>query len=528
MRALALLLLGACAPDKAPAPETGDSAEETGETGDTGDATIWEDGCEDAWSALWTSSSAVGAAGGAVAIWADGTLRCAFGVGQRGPDDSHAVDAHTLFRVGPITTTMTAIPLLARAASEPYGFDRAAPELIWGFSFDRDEGWAPLITVADALRQSTAMVDVQEISASADDDALSTYLLGTYATQAWLMADPGEMWNPSVPGDALAGLLVEYSSVEHYRLAVADGLLTPLGMSDTAFLGLDVAVTGDYASSLTTDWTGETDDPVLVGATTYDNGWARPSAYAWSSALDMGALLGFLLSGDDDVLDDEVREEMWTQTIDTDLYLGRVGYGYGLMVYDGAQIGSGWYEGTYAGQRGGLPGYTAELLLSPDIGVGAVVMAAGDDVDLGSTLEAALGAFEGLPEATEAPDPEIDPADWTELEGSYLDPWSYGVLWVEVEDETLTVRIPLLDNAGIAYDSELTPVARDNFILDIDGVNLDLSFLRSDGQPIALRTRAFVATREASLGAWAPLPSPPLLPTGADPGLLALRRAGAR
>jgi hypothetical protein len=60
------------------------------------------------------------------------------------------VDAHTLFRAGPITTTLTAIPLLARASSEPYGFDRGANELIWGFSFDLDEDWAPAITLEDA------------------------------------------------------------------------------------------------------------------------------------------------------------------------------------------------------------------------------------------------------------------------------------------------------------------------------------------------------------------------------------------
>jgi len=524
-----LLPLGllACAPDKAPTPETGDSSE-TAETADTGDATVWEDGCEASWTALRSDLEAAGAKGGAVAIWADGSLRCAFGVGQRGPDDSRAVDAHTLFRAGPLTTTMTAIPLLARAASEPYGFERGANELIWGFSFDRDPDWAAEITVATALQQSTAMMDVREISASADDEALSTWLLGTYAVQGWLMADPGEMWNASVPGDALAGLLVEYASVERYRQAVADHLLGPLSMSDTAFLGLEVLDTGDYATALSSDWTGATDDPVLVEPTSYDNGWARPSAYAWSSALDLGALLGFLLEGDEAVLGDEAREEMWTETLDTGLYLGRISYGYGLMVYDGAQLGAGWYEGTYAGQRGGLPGYSAELLLSPDTGVGAAVLAAGDDADLGATLEAALGAFGGLPSASEAPDPEIDTADWAALEGSYLDPWSYGAVVVTAEDDALTVSIPLLDADGVAYDPTLTAVARDNFILDLDGEELALTFLHEDGAPARLRTRAFVATREESLGAWAPLPSPPPPPRGPDAGILAWGRAGAR
>lgn len=523
-------LLLACATDKLPADRPGgDSGAETGEPAE--EARIWEDPrCAEVEAALQADLERGGAPGGAAAVWAGGALSCAFGLGARGPEDARPADAHTLFRAGQLTRALSAIALTRHAVDEPAGVDTPVTKLLPGFRFARDEDWAPALRLADALQSRTAFVDVVELAADPSDEALSTYLLDVYPSSRWLLTEPGEIWNPSVPGDALAGLLVEYGAGMRYREALAARVLTPLGMERTLFLGEEVAATDNAASAWTEDWSGASDEPRLADATAYDNGWARPSAYAWTSAGDLGLLLGFLLEGDPAVLEDDAREGLWAGSIDTGLYLGRLRYGYGLYRYQGYALEGAWHRGWAVGVDGAIPGFSAELLLAPDEGVGVAVLGAADGLDLDATLRAALGAFEGLAPEGEAPDPELDPADWEELTGAWLDPWSYGVLELSLADDTLSVSIPLLDLAGIPYDPVLTPVCRDNFLLTLDGEPLALSFLRPSERepPDRLRTRAFVATRATSLHAFAPLPSPPLLPAGREPALSLWRRAGAR
>lgn len=526
-RPLTVVTLLACQSDLGPSllepAETGEVEE------DTGLVEVWEESCEPVAEALAADLEASGAMGASVAVYAEGELSCAFGLGKRSPDDERGVDGETLFRIGPLTKVLTAIAVLQRGQDQEDWLSSSVTEWVPEFQFALNAGWADRIVVGHTLLQTSAMVDLFEVAADPDDDVLSDWMHDTYGATRWLMAEPGAFWNPSVPGDAMAGLVLEWTAGSRYRHALRMQVLDQIGMRGTVFLGEDVAETGDAAWGWTTDWTDDSGDQRMAGPHSYDNGWARPSAYAWSNAVDLGALLGFLLDGDELVLNDEDRLNVYGRVVDTKAYLDRLHYGYGMYVLDGYQLGETWYQGTLAMQSGGLPGYTAELVLAPDAGVGVAVLVSGDDVDLDATVEAALGAWGALGEVEDAPDPEIDPADWESLTGDYRDPFTLGPLSVELEDETLSLSIPMLDSFGPTYQAELDPVSRDNFLLTLDGETMLLTFLRGDdGRGETIRARPFVAFREESaalpLPPAAPLPSPPA--PGPDPFLRVLRRAG--
>ncbi len=524
-----LLAWMACETDKL-LPHTGEAAE-TGETAlETGTAAseVWEEDCEPVRVALEEARRTAGASGGAVAVWADGALVCAFGVGERGPDDPLPADQETLFRVADLTTTLTAIALFKRALTELEDVDTPVTDIIHGWNFVRDESWAERVTLRHALQRTAGLVDVYEIAADPDDDKLASYMVDTYPATRWLSSEPGAMWNLSFPTDALSGLLVEFFAGVRYRQTLRLQVLDQLGMHDTVFLAADVREHGNAASAWTEDWTGETDAPRLSDAGAYDNGWARPSAYAWSNALDMGALLGFLLEGEDTLIDDEARPRLWTEPIETGLCPGSVGYGYGLYVHDGLTLAGSAYSGTFLTQSGGLPGFSAALLASPETGVGAVALLSADDADLDQTLAAVLDGWTeaGAPAEDEGED-EDEAISLEGLAGTYVDPWTYGVLQVTVEEEVVSISAPLLDLYETSYEPVLEPVCQDNFSFTLEGEPMALSFLRpAPGEPAQLlRARGFVAAREEALTLWAPLPSPPARPSGSDPALRLLRRA---
>lgn len=60
-----------------------------------------------------------------------------------------------------------------------------------------------------------------------------------------------------------------------------------------------------------------------------------------------------------------------------------------------------------------------------------------------------------------------------------------------------------LDNVGVVYDPNLTPVATSVFLITVDGEQLDLTFFPEEvgGEPIYIRNRNFVGIREGLLAA---------------------------
>jgi hypothetical protein len=94
-------------------------------------------------------------------------------------------------------------------------------------------------------------------------------------------------------------------------------------------------------------------------------GHMAPAGDLWSTADDLCRFAAFLLDGDDRVLPAATLEEMRTQAAPPAGNVG--GYGFGIQVLE--------REGrTLVGHGGSMPGFVATLWLSPDDGLGAVIL----------------------------------------------------------------------------------------------------------------------------------------------------------
>jgi len=116
----------------------------------------------------------------------------------------------------------------------------------------------------------------------------------------------------------------------------------------------------------------------------------------------------------------------------------------------------------------------------------------------------ALETYAGLPAPTKAPSFPIDPATFASLAGSYQDDVNVGRVTITDTNNALTISMPDVDAAPVAYDPKLVAVAPDNFVLTIQGQQTEITFLRDTaGDPEYIRHRAFVAKRSATTAAHA-------------------------
>ena len=376
-----------------------------------------------------------------------------------------------------------------------------------GFRFALDASWAPGITVAELLTHTSAMVDWLDVAASETDDAALAehFEGGWFSEHGYLMAPAGAMYNYSNPSFMVAGLVIETMSGEPYRQYMAEHVYAPLGMARTLFLPADVLGDGDYAWGLTNDaWTAApTGAPMVVGPDSYDNGWARPCAYAFSSVLDEAAFLRFLRDGDRALLGDGLRQAMQSPQESTETVLDVESYGYGLFVDRGVFLdaGASFYDIVRVMHPGALPGYSSDFELFPGLDFGFITLANGDGAYFNRSLEVALETLADLPAPTTPPDLATHPASYGAYVGEYFDPFLVGTIVVSAQGEQLRIALPALDQAGIPYDPVLVPVTPNNFYQSIAGfVSLVTFILDGQGQARYYRTHELVGRRIALHG----------------------------
>lgn len=454
----------------------------------------------------------LGAPGVAVAVIEGGEVVFAAGFGSRHPDQLDPVAATTLFRIASVTKMLTAVGLLQLVEDGEVVLAAPITDYLPDFTFARDPTWASSITVAHLLTHASGIVDYIEVDGDREDSALADYLNGGFGEVAYLMAPAGRMYNYTNPGYMLAGLVTETVSGTSYRTYLTEHVLAPLGMTRTFFLPAEVIADGDYATAATVDW--ETGGRMLVAPDTYDNAWARPAGYAYSSVLDLARFVRFLRDGDPAVLGDAERAAMQSPQIDTEMFLDLVHYGYGLMVSEGGFYGpraGDFYDLRVVQHDGAMPGFSAELYYVPELDVGFVTLANADGAYFYRSFATLLHTVADLPSPVAAPDLTMSSAELESFVGDYRDPFNVGDIRVSLAAGRLTVSMPELEAWGVPYDERLTAASPRNFILDLQGWPHQVTFILDDeGEVEYLRTRYFVAERIAADAPPEPrLPSPP-------------------
>lgn len=439
-----------------------------------------------------------GAPGAALLILENGEITFARGFGVTDPNGNDEVRSTTLFRIGSVNKVLTAAVLLGLVSEGAVSLDDPLTTPVPDFNFAYDASWAPSIHVRHLINHSAGIVDYTPIDvpeAQHLDSALNDYLTGEFERIGYLMSPPGRMWNYSNPNFYFAGLVIEKTAGVGYRQAMRDRLFAPLGMDRTFFLGSEVLEDGDYANGVTPNEQGQ---PTTVTPNSYENAWARPAGFAFSSVRDLAKFVLFLERGNTAVLPDAERESLFAPQMEMKTFFDLDHYGFGLILYDGVFLGG---EGDFRRMKvithgGAIPGYSAEIWYIPSLRFGFVTLASTDNAYFYDTLGVALSSLTQLPAAELGPSFTPDPADYPRYAGSYDDPFNIGPVEVIAHTTSISVTMPELDRLRIPYEHELVPTSPDNFIWTVQGYPLGLTFILDEmGNSEYFRTRLAVAPR---------------------------------
>ncbi|MGW4300731.1 serine hydrolase domain-containing protein [Streptomyces sp. NPDC004646] len=337
--------------------------------------------------------------------------------GARSSVDGHAPDGEVQYRIGSITKTFTAV-LVMRL---------------------RDEG---LLDLGDPLEKHLP-------GTGAGDATIAELLAHTAGLAAespgpWWERTPGSLrpelsdvlgehpllhpvgrrFHYSNPGYTLLGALVEELRGAPWEQVLREEILEPLGLHRTS-----AQPQAPHAGG----WAVHPWADVMLPEPLEDLGRMAPAGQLWSTTGDLARFAVFLAEGDDRVLGAESVREMRTPAApaeSTDVADGAA-YGLGMQIqHRGGRL--------LVGHSGSLPGFVANLVISVEDDVAAVVLANATSGPLVGAVGADLVRIvaEAEPRIPEPwrPLPEVD-QDVLELAGQWY--WGTHAFGLRVSAEGL-------------------------------------------------------------------------------------------
>ncbi|MFE0510997.1 serine hydrolase domain-containing protein [Streptomyces sp. NPDC058964] len=274
--------------------------------------------------------------------------------GSRTSVDGHAPDENVQYRIGSITKTFTAVLVLRL----------------------RDEG---LLDLGDALEKHLPGTGAGE--ATIAELLAHTGGLAAESPGPWWERTPGSLrpeladvlgeqpflhpagrrHHYSNPGYTLLGALVEELRGAPWEDVLRREILEPLGLSRTSAQPR-VPHAGGWAVHPWAD--------VMLPEPAEDLGRMAPAGQLWSTSGDLARFAAFLAKGDDRVLSAESVREMRTPAAPAEAadVVDGVTYGLGLQIQRRDRR-------LLVGHSGSLPGFLANLVISVEDDVAAVVLA---------------------------------------------------------------------------------------------------------------------------------------------------------
>jgi CubicO group peptidase (beta-lactamase class C family) len=453
------------------------------------------------------------ATGASVAVWVDGEIVYAEGFGLAHPELGGTVKPTTLFNIGSDTKKLAAITLLQQVAAERLALTTPLSEALPQLDLADDPDAMSSAQVSMLLDHTTSFYDDTSFGTAPEDEVLAEYAYGTFANNAYFMAEPGAMWNYANPNFSLAGLAVEVADGRAWGDVVEDDVLRPLGLNRTFARVADVLADGDYAAGygiingqdldvydLEEIYSYAYEVGVQEVATFPDSSWVRPAGGVWSTASDMASLAGFFLDGDSAVLPDDLREGMVTGHAPFYPKFDFIQYGHGVMVYDAFSWSDGWHETPLWIHGGNHLAYTSSWYVLPEARIAVSVLSNGYADDFGpATYTAIQVALDGVPisSSIDAPDLNEDPADLDHYVGTYVDEHLVGTIIVTREGDSLKVSFPDLSAAGFTVSGTMNLSLAGSYTFRLEGAATELTFVSREGEDEATwaRNRMFVATR---------------------------------
>lgn len=308
------------------------------------------------------------APGLALALVADGGVDTVYAAGLADTASGRTVDTEDVFRSAS-TLKMVVAAAVVRAAMET-DTDLHAP--IGSIAPDLPAHLHP-ITLHQLLTHTGGLIDRTDDHGRTDPDALRDAVMELEPDIVFL--EPGLAFSYSNIGYNLAGYMLEVMTGDAFTVAMDRLVLTPLGMDRSTF------------STRTAIELGRA-DPHWRGVPLErnpENAAESPSGLMYTSARDQARFMTALMH--DGVVE---GERVWPAGLSGLLTAPHIpasrtatgfGYGYGVMI---GRFGNrpAWFH------SGGLPGYRANVLVLPEAGLGAVLLANGEGFDRPALLNA--------------------------------------------------------------------------------------------------------------------------------------------
>ncbi|KOV79367.1 serine hydrolase [Nocardia sp. NRRL S-836] len=289
------------------------------------------------------------ASGGALGVQArvtDGRQRFTARSGKAELDRSRPVPENGRFRIGSITKTFVSTVLLQLAGEGELDLDAPVVRYLPGLVDGR-------ITVRQVMQHTSGLYNYTDaLPLNPDEFEQIRYKhwapqeLVKLSTDRPLDFEPGTRWSYSNTNYVVAGLLVEQLTGRPYEKAVEQRILKPLRLSGTEVPGDKADITGPHAHGYVTV-AGKPSDITRINPSV---AWAAGEMISTTKDLDTFGVA--LVSGK--LLKPAQQQEL-SRTTEVS-----PGYGLGLAVETlpcGTKV---W------GHGGGIPGYSSQLLTTPD------------------------------------------------------------------------------------------------------------------------------------------------------------------
>ncbi|MEU1460699.1 serine hydrolase domain-containing protein [Streptomyces sp. NPDC005727] len=273
--------------------------------------------------------------------------------GARSSVDGHAPDENVQYRIGSITKTFTAVLVLRLRDEGLLDLDDPLEKHLAGTG-------AGEATIAQLLAHTGGLAAESPAPWWERTPGSLRPELGDVLGERPVLHPVGRRHHYSNPGYALLGALVERLRGAAWTDALGREVLEPLGLTRTS-----AQPQAPHAGG----WAVHPWADALLPEPLEDLGRMAPAGQLWSTTADLARFAAFLAGGDDRVLSAESVREMRTPAApaETSDVVDGAAYGLGMQIQqrDGRLI---------VGHSGSLPGFLANLSISVEDGVAAVVL----------------------------------------------------------------------------------------------------------------------------------------------------------
>ncbi|MBS3965906.1 MAG: serine hydrolase [Truepera sp.] len=345
---------------------------------------------------VFDKMAASGLPGLSLALVAGDQVIYARGFGQRDLEQGLAATPDTLYGIGSVTKSFTALAIMRLAEAGrlslqdpvdqylPFPFKPKGETVRLHHLLSHTSG-LPALAYGEAVIRYANRIGGRYLPIASPEDIL-TFMDGA---ESWEEAAPGQRWFYFNEGYALLGLIIERLSGKSYAEYLRDEILLPLGMTRSCFTRQELANDRDAA----VPYVLSEDKPPRVGEYLFRA--IRSEGGLFSSVIELARYLQLYFEGGKGIVSPEGLKQMMTPYVasPTQSMPGlwgeaapgehNVHYGYGLSSQE-------FFGQRLVGHGGSVLVSTAHLAFIPERKLGVAILANGSGYPLSQLAQVAL------------------------------------------------------------------------------------------------------------------------------------------